>query len=285
MKSTIASAFIGLSLLFANATQAASLESQWELTGFSQPESVYVSPEHEWIYVSNINGKEPGFISKLSKGGDIEQLKWVGGLGMPTGMGMYGNDLYVVDTNQVHLINTETGSITKSIKANDAVMLNDLTISDKGQVFVGDIATGKIYTMAENELVVWMEDKNIPHPNGLLVQGDTLVVANLASKLAQQFEPEEYGSIYKINIADKSIKMINSSYRLGGLDGLTELNNSLVVSHFPAGEIYQITDKERTLLGTLDISAADISVDDSTDTLFVPFLFKNKVASYKIINE
>ena len=285
MKSTIASAFIGLSLLFANATQAASLARQWELTGFSQPESIYVSPEHQWIYVSNVNGQEPGFISKLSKGGDIEQLKWVDGLGMPTGMGMFGSDLYVVDKNQVHIINTETGSLTKSIKANDAVMLNDLTITDKGQVFVGDIAAGKIYTLIDNELVVWLEDKNLPHPNGLLAQGNTLVVANMASKLAQQFEPEEYGSIYKINIADKSLQMINSSYRLCGLDGLTELNNSLVVSHFPAGEIYQITDKERTLLGTLDISTADISVDDSTDTLFVPFLLKNKVASYKVIND
>lgn len=285
MKSTIASAFIGLSLLFANATQAASLEPEWELTGFSQPESVYVSPEHQWIYVSNVNGQEPGFISKLSKGGVLEQLKWVDGLGMPTGMGMFGSDLYVVDTNKIHIINTETGSMTKSIKANDAVMLNDLTISDKGQVFVGDIAAGKIYTLVDNQLVVWLEDKNLPHPNGLLTQGNTLFVANLASKLAQQFEPEEYGSIYKINIADKSLKMMNSSYRLGGLDGLTELNNSLVVSHFPAGEIYQITDKERTLLGTLDISTADISVDDSTDTLFVPFLLKNKVASYRIINE
>lgn len=285
MKSTIASACIGLSLLFVSATQAASLAPQWELTGFSQPESVYVSPKHEWIYVSNVNGNEPGFISKLSKGGVIEKLKWVDGLGMPTGMGMFGSDLYVVDRNQVHIIDTETGNMTKSIKANDAVMLNDLTISDKGQVFVGDIAAGKIYTLVDNELVVWLEDKNLPHPNGLLAEGNTLVVANMASKLAQQFEPEEYGSIYKINIADKSLQMINSSYRLGGLDGLTKLNNSLVVSHFPAGEIYQITDKERTLLGTLDISTADISVDDSTDTLFVPFLFKNKVASYKIIND
>ncbi|MGI2172376.1 hypothetical protein ACROAE_19695 [Shewanella sp. MF05960] len=285
MKSTIASAFIGLSLLFANATQAASLAPQWELTGFSQPESVYVSPEHEWIYVSNVNGNEPGFISKLSKNGDIEELKWVDGLGMPTGMGMFKNSLYVVDGTQVHIIDVESGKITKSLQANDAVMLNDLTVSDKGQVFVGDIASGKIYTQVENELVVWMEDKKIPHPNGLLAQGNTLFVANLARKLAQQFEPEEYGSIYKINIADKSLKMVNSSYRLGGLDGLTELNNSLVVSHFPAGEIYQITDKERTLLGTLDISTADISVDDSTDTLFVPFLLKNKVASYKIIND
>ncbi|WP_299662367.1 hypothetical protein [uncultured Psychromonas sp.] len=285
MKSTIASAFIGLSLLFANATQAASLARQWELTGFSQPESIYVSPEHEWIYVSNVNGNEPGFISKLSKGGVIEKLKWIDGLGMPTGMGMFGSDLYVVDRNQVHIIDTEDGIMTKSIKANDAVMLNDLTISDKGQVFVGDIAAGKIYTLINNELVVWLEDTNLPHPNGLLAQGNTLVVANMASKLAQQFEPEEYGSIYKINIADKSLQMINSSYRLGGLDGLSELNNSLVVSHFPAGEIYQITDKERTLLGTLDISAADISVDDSTDTLFVPFLLKSKVAAYKIIND
>ncbi|MFC1234179.1 hypothetical protein [Vibrio sp. F74] len=285
MRSAISSAFIGLSLLLANTAQAASLVAQWEQTAFSQPESVYVSPEHQWLYVSNVNGQETGFISKLSKNGDIEKLKWVDGLGMPTGMGMFKNNLYVVDGTQVHIIDVESGNIIKSLKATDAIMLNDLTVSDKGQVFVGDIAAGKIYTIVDDELVVWLEDNNLPHPNGLLAQGDTLIAANLASKLAQQFKPDEYGSVYKINIADKSLQIISSSYRLGGLDGVTELNGTLVISHFPAGEIYQITDKERTLLGTVDISAADISVDDSTDTLFIPFLFKGKVASYKIIND
>ncbi|WED23374.1 hypothetical protein L3Q72_19225 [Vibrio sp. JC009] len=285
MRSTLTSALLGLSLFFVNTTQAASLSPQWELSGFSGPESVYVSPEHRWVYVTNINGEKNGFISKLSKDGQINQLKWVDGLGMPTGMGMFENNLYVVDGKQVHIIDVETGNIRQSIKAKDATMLNDLTISDTGQVFVGDIAAGKIYTIVENQLVVWLEDKNLPHPNGLLAQGNTLVAANLASKLAQQFKPEEFGSVYKIDLATKSVTLMNSSYRLGGLDGVTEFNGSLIVSHFPAGDIYQVTDSERVLLGKVDVSAADISVDDSSDTLFIPFLFNGKVAAYKIIND
>ena len=285
MRSAISSAFIGFSLLLANTVQAASLVPQWEQTGFSQPESVYVSPGHKWLYVSNINGQKNGFISKLSKNGDIKKLKWVDGLGMPTGMGMFESNLYVVDGTQVHIIDVESGNITKSLEAKDAVMLNDLTVSDKGQVFVGDIASGKIYTITEGRFEVWLENEGLPHPNGLLVQGETLIAANLASKLAQQFQPDEFGSVYRIDIADKSVEMINSSYRLGGLDGVTELDGTLVISHFPAGEIYQITDKERTLLGTVDVSAADISIDNDTRTLFIPFLFNGKVASYKITND
>lgn len=284
MHLNLTSVLLGLSLFFIHASQAASLSPQWELSGFSGPESVYVSPEHQWVYVTNINGERNGFISKLSKDGQLNQLKWVDGLGMPTGMGMFQNNLYVADGKKVHIIDVATGHILQSIEAKDAVMLNDLTISHSGQVFVGDIASGKIYTLVEGELVVWLENENLPHPNGLLVQGNTLIVANMASKLAQQFEPDEFGSVYKIDLASKSVTLMNTSYRLGGLDGVTEHNGSLIVSHFPAGEIYQITDKERTLLGTVDISAADISVDDSTDTLFIPFLFKGKVASYKITN-
>ncbi|WP_375748999.1 SMP-30/gluconolactonase/LRE family protein [Vibrio sp. HN007] len=285
MRSTLTSALLGLSLFFTNTSLATSLSPQWELSGFSGPESVYVSPDHPWIYVTNINGEKEGFISKLSKTGQIDQMKWVEGLGMPTGMGMFENNLYVVDGKQVHVIDVETGKVHQSIEAKDAAMLNDLTISEAGQVFVGDIAAGKIYTIIDNELVVWLEDKNLPHPNGLLAQGNTLIAANLASKLAQQFKPEEFGSVYKIDLVSKSVSLMNSSYRLGGLDGVTELNGTLVVSHFPAGEIYQITDNERILLGKVDASAADISIDDSSDTLFIPFLFNGKVAAYKIIND
>ena len=283
MRATIASAFIGLSLLFTPASQAAYLSPQWELSGFSQPESVCVSAAHQWLYVSNVNGQEPGFISRLSKDGQLDQLKWVDGLETPTGMGMFKDRLYVADSVQVHVINLKTGKIIKNIKAKDAVMLNDLTISEKGEVFISDVATGKIYTLKDDKLSVWFANPKLPHTNGLLAQGNTLIAANMASKLAQQFDKEEFGSIYKINMSDKSFEMINSSYKLGGLDGVAELNDNIIVSHFPAGEIYQISDNERILLGKVDISAADINVDKSTNTLYIPFLFKGKVASFKII--
>ncbi|WP_299574299.1 hypothetical protein [uncultured Shewanella sp.] len=285
MRSTLLSSLIGASLLFTQPTQAASLSQQWTLSGFSQPESVFVSPKHEWLYVSNVNGEGKGFISKLSKDGQLKQMKWVDDLAGPTGMGMYNNHLYVVDGLQVHVIDVKKGRVVDSIQAKGAVMLNDLSISAEGQLFVSDIATGKIYNLVNNELKVWFEDKRLPHTNGLLVKGNTLIAANMASKLAQEFESEEFGSLYKIDIPTKSVQMINSSYKLGGLDGVAALDDALIVSHFPAGEIYKITDKQRVLLGTVDASSADINVDESTRTLFVPVLFNGTVTSYKISND
>lgn len=274
-----------LSLFLSQASQATTLRGQWELQGFSQPESIVTAPNHPWIYVSNINGQNKGFISRVSKSGQIDQYKWIDGLAAPTGMGILNNHLYVVDSTQVHEINLDSGKIIRSLVAHGAVMLNDLTIGHQGQIFVSDIAAGKIYTLVENQLSVWLKDKNLPHPNGLLVQGNHLYVANMASKLAQSFKKDEFGSVFKVDIATKSIQIIPSSYKLGGLDGLTSANDALLVSHFPAGEIYRITEKERTLLATVGTSSADIYMDESSQTLFVPFLFSDSIKSFKMVEE
>ena len=50
-----------------------SVAIKWELDGFKMPESVYASPNHKWLYVSNTNGAAPGFISRVSKDGVIGQ--------------------------------------------------------------------------------------------------------------------------------------------------------------------------------------------------------------------
>lgn len=40
------------------------------------PESVATASEYDWIYVSNVNADQPGFISRLTKSGQLDTLKW-----------------------------------------------------------------------------------------------------------------------------------------------------------------------------------------------------------------
>ena len=44
-----------------------SLAKKWEVSGFSMPELVFASANHPWLYVSNVDGPAPGFISRVAK--------------------------------------------------------------------------------------------------------------------------------------------------------------------------------------------------------------------------
>lgn len=267
----------------ANATNSqgdSTIEQIWEVAGFSMPESVAISPADNWIYVSNVNGDKSGYISRLSKDGRLDNLQWITGLGNPAGLGLYEQTLYVGDGAQLHLIDVQHGKLLKSISSTDAKALNDVTISKNGQVFVSDIASGKIFTLEGESLKAWFEAEEIPHPNGLYIQDNHLFVADFASKLSHQLTPEEYGSLYKVSLFDKSYSRIASATQLGGLDGITSINNGLLVSSNPTGELFAITDKERILVSTFDKGLADISM--AGDTLYVPLLFSNKLAAYRL---
>ena len=271
-----------VTLIFIGSVRADSLTTQWESSAFSFPESVFASSHHQWLYVSNTNAKNTGFISRVSKTGKIDQLKWIDGLGSPTGMGMHKNKLFVADGKVVHIIDVDSGKVMQSVTTDSVLMLNDVTVSESGRVFISDILAGKIFTIEQNELKLWYQNPQLPHPNGLLVHNNELIAVNLGSKLTQTPTSEEFGSAYRINLTDKSTTLINSSYKLGGLDGVVTLDGVFIISHFPAGEIYKVTDKERILLGTLETSSADIGIDEQQKMIFVPFLFKNKVAAFKV---
>lgn len=267
----------------ANTTKSqnnSTVEQIWEVAGFSMPESVAISPTDNWIYVSNVNGDKSGYISRLTKDGKIDNLQWVTGLGNPAGLGLYENTLYVGDGTQLHLIDLQQGKLLKSISSTEAKALNDVTIDKSGQVFVSDIATGKIFALEGESLKIWFTAPEIAHPNGLFIQDNHLFVADFASELSHELTPEQYGSLYKVSLFDKSYSRISSATQLGGLDGITSINNGLLVSSNPTGELFAITDKERILVGTFVKGLADISM--SGDTLYAPLLFTGKLAAYRL---
>lgn len=259
---------------------ASGMEKLWETSGFSMPESIVTSENDDWIYVSNVNADKKGFISRLSKDGKVDSYKWIAGLNNPAGLALFDNKLYVGDSTQVHIIDVKKAKLLKSISSKEAKALNDVTISKQGQVFVSDIATGKVFTIKEDKLVVWFESAEIKHPNGLFVQDNHLFIADFASKLSHDLKVDDYGSIYKVSLFTKSFRKIPSSHHLGGLDGLVSLNNTLLVSSNPTGELFIITDKERVLIKSFEKGLADISI--SEETLFAPFIFSGKISSYSL---
>ncbi|MFD2542672.1 hypothetical protein ACFSSB_10125 [Lacinutrix gracilariae] len=262
-----------------------SVAIKWELDGFKMPESVYASPNHKWLYVSNTNGAAPGFISRVSKDGVIDNLNWTTGLTSPTGSDVYKNTLYVADQKQVHLINLDDGSIIKSYSANEAGSLNDLAINQKtGQVFISDVPGGKIYTIENDKLVVWLQSDKIPFPNGVFVEDDTLVVANYGLEngeglMRKEWKPEDFGALYNIDITSKKVELIASSNKKGVFDGVTSINGVLLASSNPTGHLYTFDGDKSYLIDTSSKGIADINTDG--EIIYAPYIFGDKLIAYQ----
>lgn len=261
-----------------NTTQQ--LVKNWELNGFSMPESIVVSPTENWLYVSNVNQNSKGYISRISKDGKVENYKWVTGLNSPAGLALYQDKLYVGDGKELHIINVKNGKVVNSITSPDVVSLNDVVVSKNGQVFISDIASGKIFTLVNNKLEVWFQSPEIKHPNGLYIQNEDLVIANFGEELTLEISPDKFGSLYKVNLKDKTITRFKSSYQLGALDGLTAVNDGFLVTGGTVSDLFFINENTRQLIGNFPKGLADITIENNV--LFTPVLFSNSIASYTL---
>ncbi|MGR7814361.1 carboxymuconolactone decarboxylase family protein [Lacinutrix undariae] len=256
------------------------LVKNWELEGFAMPESIVASPTEDWLYVSNVNQNEKGYISRITKAGKVDNYKWITGLNNPAGLALYQDKLYVGDGTELHIIDVKKGKLIASISSKEAMALNDVAISKDGQVFVSDIASGKIFTLENNKLVVWFQTSEIMHPNGLFVDGNSLVIANFGSELSLSLTPEKFGSMYKVNLKDKTSTMIKSSYQLGTLDGLAAVKDGYLVTGGTVSDLFFINNDTRKRVGTFPKGLADISIEGNT--LYAPILFSNKIEAFSL---
>lgn len=261
-----------------NATDT--LTKNWELTGFSMPESIAASPTENWLYVSNVNKNEKGYISRITKDGKVDNYNWVTGLNNPAGLALYQDKLYVGDGTELHIIDVKKGKLIESISSKEAMALNDVAISKEGQVFVSDIASGKIFTLENNKLVVWFQAPEIMHPNGLFVDGDSLVIANFGTELSLSLTADKYGSMYKVNLKDKTFSMLKSTYQLGALDGLAVVKEGYLVTGGTVSDLFFVNDSTRRKIGTFPKGLADISIQGNT--LYAPILFSDKIESFSL---
>lgn len=191
-----------------------SLEKIWQTAAdIPVPESVLKSKKSQILYVSQIDGDAStadgkGAIGKLNTDGETINLNWVTNLNAPKGMGIYRDKMYVADLTDVVVININNGKIIKKIPVQGSKFLNDITINDKGIVYVSETRLNKVYCLKNDIPEVYLE--NIKSANGLKAIGTDLYI--LAG-------PELLKVDYK-----KNIIKIAEGFELGG-DGIEPIGN------------------------------------------------------------
>lgn len=259
----------------------------WETTGFQTPESAIVDTASNVIYVSNIAGGPAdrdgnGYISKLSPDGKVTVEKWVTGLDSPKGLGLHGGKLFVADLDKLVEIDVASGNIVTKHEAAGAKILNDVAIDGEGNVYTSDWPGNAIWRLSGGTFEKWLESDKLANPNGLLIDGDKLIVAAWGAMEAD-FSTKTPGNLLAVNLADKSISNLGNGKPVGNLDGLERFDaDSFIVTDWVAGKVFQITRagdaKELLALGQ---GSADLTYNATTRTAIIPLMVDGKVVAYK----
>jgi hypothetical protein len=260
----------------------------WMLGGFSHPESVELDISHQVLYVSNVGGAPldkdgNGFISKMTKDGKLEQLKWVEGLNAPKGMVINGFKLYVSDIDKLVEIDTRTGRIENRYDAPGSVFLNDTAVDKAGNVYVSDIAKKKIWQLKDGKMSIWYEKDDLMHPNGLrVIYGNRLLVAGWGRDMQDDGSTKTPGNLFTIDLTTKELKNLGSGAGIGNLDGLErDAHGEFLATDFLAGGLHRIhKDGTSELLMDLNAGSADLDVIKKGHVAVVPVMLDDNVRAF-----
>lgn len=264
----------------------------WSVSeGLNAPESVYFDPGSGFVFVSQIgmrNGGSPadkdgnGVISKLTTGGQVVAANWVTGLNSPKGMRSAGTTLWVSDVDEVVAIDVTSGTVKNRIKVDGAKFLNDVATGPDGSVYVSDMMTSKIHRIKDGAVSVFAEGEALEHPNGLLVVGDSLVVASWGKPEAD-FTTKVPGRLYRLNLAT-GVKTLITPKPTGNLDGVeSDGRGGYLVTDWIAGKVLHIASDGTTReLRQFKQGTADIAYLPRTRMLIVPHMLDNRVEAYDL---
>ncbi len=244
---------------------------------FKTPESVLFDEESGLIYVSNVNVTDQnpwskdknGFISKLSKTGEVLDLEWVKGISSPKGLGLYDGILYVSDVDELVTISISKAKVIKKYLIEGATQLNDVAVGKDGKVYVTDMGTGKIHILENGIITTWKSGLN--KPNGIFIEEDRILTASAAD-----------GSFIAHDIKTKKETLINSDMKSG--DGIeVTISGDYLVSNW-GGEIFEMKGSKSALLFSSveeNKQTADIGIIKEDNIVLVPTFFDNRVVAYK----
>jgi len=275
---------IGFILLFC--TESFSFEVKWIVDGLNEPESAVYHKESDSIFISNINGDpleldKNGYISKISVHGQILEKKWMRGFDAPKGLTTFKNILFVSDVNKIWKIDINSKN-KEYFKLNNAGFLNDLTVDKNGVVFASDMLKNIIYKLENDKLNIWKKSKLLNSPNGLLIEGNNLIVATWG-EISTGFSTKIRGKLLKVNLKTREIKKFFSTRPIGNLDGIVfNKDNGYLATDWIQGKLLSI-DKKGIVIKTKKISegAADLEVVMHKNLILIPMMKNNNLTAFE----
>ena len=266
----------------------AALTAGWTATeGIATPESVFYDPASGAIFASQIDGAPDGRdgngrIVRLNADGSVANASFVTGLNAPKGLRVCDGTLWTADIDEVIAIDAATGAIRNRTKIDGAMFLNDVACAG-GTAYVTDMMGNKVHSVTGGTATVVAEGAELSFPNGLLVEGNTLIVGSWGSQPRADFSTEVPGHIYRYDLQTKQKTNITQA-PLGNVDGLeSDGRGGFIASDYLAGKLFHVAaDGTVKELRQFMPGAADIGYDAASRIVLVPHMNENRVAAYDI---
>lgn len=245
----------------------------WVADGFAEPEGAALHPEGGYL-ISNVNGNGrekdgDGFISWIAADGTMITRNWADGIDAPKGITVHDGIVYVADIDTLHRIDVETGAAYAEITFPDADMLNDVT-PWRGEIMVSDSGTATIFSVSDDDVIVFATGAHLEGVNGLLGDGDRLLVSTMES-----------GSLLALDTAGDHIEIaagMNNADGIGHVPG-----GGYLVSSWP-GQIHAVSPGGgvETLIDTEDDTILQNDLSVFGDVVIVPNWIPGTVTAWRI---
>ena len=259
----------------------------WMVTDdMNAPESAFLHVESDSIFVSLINGDTGardgnGHIAQLAPDGTVINAFWATDLNAPKGLRSHNDTLWVTDLDEVVGLDLASGEVTSRVKIEGAQFLNDLATGPDGTVYVSDNRASRIYAILDGEVSVFAEGDVVEVPNGLLVDGNHLVVGSMSQSTGEDSEP---GHLFGLDLTTKE-KTVLSSESIGTIDGVeSDGHGGYIVTNVLAGLAVHVdaSGATQTIKNFEGLVAADLAYDTARKQIIVPHLFQNQVGAYDV---
>jgi hypothetical protein len=250
------------------------------------PEAAFWHAESRTWFVSNLGGglslarDGHGWLTRYDEQGQLLAARWLQGMDAPTGIAAVGNLLYVADRAGVHEIDIPRARILRTIPIPDSRFLNDVAAAPNGDLFVSDFEANRIYRLnRQRQPEVWLAGPELQNPNGLIVDGDQLIVATWGPMTdPATFAVRHPGTLLKADLSTRSLSAIGTGRPIASFDGVVAVGTHYLATDWPKGRLLRISrqgDVREVLTGFHQL--ADLGYNPDRNTIALPVMSDNRL--------